>query len=106
MKNLLIISLKVLVAAAIGVAVIRLWPVTVIPLVLVLLIAIGLLALFLVCLLLAGAVGGGVVVGLLAAVVGLLALLSPLWIPAALILGIIWLVKKLGSAKSSPPAAA
>jgi hypothetical protein len=106
MKSLLSISLKIIIAAAIGVVIIRLWPVTIIPLVLGLLVALGLLALSLVCLLVIGAVGGGVVAGLLAIAAGLLAVLSPLWIPAALVLGIIWLVKKSGSSKSPPPVAA
>jgi hypothetical protein len=106
MKSFLSISLKIIIAAAIGATIIWLWPVVIIPLVLVLLAALGLLALFLVCLLVIGAVGGGVVVGLLALAAGLLALLSPLWIPAALVLGIIWLVKRLGASKSPSPVAA
>jgi hypothetical protein len=65
-----------------------------------------LLALFFVCLLAVGAVGGGVVIGLLALVLGLLALLSPVLIPAALLLGVIWLVRKLSRTQPRPPVAA
>jgi hypothetical protein len=46
------------------------------------------------------------VIGLLALVLGLLALLSPVLIPAALLLGVIWLVRKLSRTQPRPPVAA
>ena len=101
MKNSVSILLKVVIAAATGVVIIHLWPAAIIPLVLLLLAAIGLMASCFVCLLVVGAVGGGVFIGLLAALAVLLALLSPLWVPAALIVGIIMIVNKLSRSKSS-----
>jgi len=106
MKHFLIISLKVLLAVAVGVAIIHVWPLAALPVIFGLCIGLGLLALLLICLVAVGAVGGGVVIGLLAVVLGVLALLSPLLIPAALLLGIIWLVKKLSRAQARPPKAA
>jgi hypothetical protein len=106
MKQFLSISLKVLLAALIGVAIIHIWPLAILPVVVGLVLGLGLLALFFVCLLAVGAVGGGVVIGLLALVLGLLALLSPVLIPAALLLGVIWLVRKLSRTQPRPPVAA
>ena len=62
MKSFLIILLKVVVAIAVGVAIVHLWPVTIVPMFAALL---------------------------------LLAVLSPVWFPVLLILGIIWIVRRL-----------
>jgi hypothetical protein len=106
MKQFLSISLKVLLAAVIGVIIIHVWPLAIVPVIVGLVAGLGVLALFLVCLLAAGAVGGGVVIALLAVVLGILALLSPVLIPAALVLGIIWLVRKLSRTPPRPPVTA
>ena len=106
MKRFFIISLKVLLAAAVGVAIIHFWPLAALPVFLGLFVGLGLLALFLICLVAVGAVGGGGGIGLLAVVLAVLALLSPLLIPAAFFLGIIWLVKKLSRPQARPPMAA
>ena len=104
MKHFLIISLKVLLAVAIGVAILHIWPLAIVPILMVLVIALGVGGLALVCLAAVGAVGGGVVVGLLAVVLALLAALSPILIPVALLLGIIWMVKRLSRVQPRPPA--
>jgi hypothetical protein len=106
MKQFISISLKVLLAAIIGVIVIHVWPLAIVPVIVGLAIGLGVLALFLACLLAVGAIGGGVVIALLAIILGILALLSPVLIPAALVLGIIWLVRKLSRTSPRPPVAA
>jgi hypothetical protein len=106
MKQFLSISLKVLLAAVIGVIIIHVWPLAIVPVIVGLVLGLALLALFLACLLAVGAVGGGVVIALLAVVLGILALLSPVLIPAALVLGIIWMVRKLSRSHPRPPVAA
>jgi hypothetical protein len=106
MKQFLFISLKVLLAAMIGVAIVHFWPLTILPVILGLLVGLGLLVLSVVGLVAVGAVGGGMVIGLLGVALALLALLSPVWIPAALLLGIIWLVKKLSRTRPRPPVGA
>jgi hypothetical protein len=85
----------VLFAAAVGVAILHFCPMVALPVIVGLLVGFVLLALFLISLAAVGVAGGGVIIGLLAAVLALLAVLSPLLIPVALLLGIIWLVKKL-----------
>jgi hypothetical protein len=106
MKHLVIISLKVLLAVVVGVVIIHFWPLAAVPVIFGLFIGLGLLTLFLICLVAVGAVGGGVAIGLLAVVLAVLALLSPLLIPAALLLGIISLVKKLSYTHARPRLAA
>lgn len=91
MKALLVTCLKVLLVVALGLVVVHVWPMALVPLVIGLLLVLGLGLLLL--------------LGLMAAVVVLLALLSPVWIPLAAILGIIWLVKKLCSARHGSSAA-
>jgi hypothetical protein len=95
MKNFLIILLKVVVAIAVGVAVVQLWPVTIVPMFAAILLLIGLAAVFLVFLVTAGTAGVAVLTGLMAVAVVLLAVLSPVWVPVVLILGIIWIVRRL-----------
>ena len=106
MKQFLLISLKVLLAVVVGVAIVHFWPLTILPVILGLLVGLGLLALSVVGLVAVGAVGGGMVIGLLGVGLALLALLSPVWIPAALLLGIIWLVKKLSRTRPRRPVGA
>jgi hypothetical protein len=106
MKTFLGICLKVLLVVALGIVIIHVWPVALEPLVIGLLLVLGLGVLLLVSLLVLGAAGLGAVIGLLAAAVVLLALLSPVWIPVAVILGIVWLVKRLASARRRPAATA
>ena len=106
MKQFLLISLKVLMAAVVGVAIVHFWPLTILPVILGLLVGLGLLVLSVVSLVAIGAVGGGMVIGLLGVALALLALLSPVWIPAALLLGMIWLVKKLSRTRPRPPVGA
>jgi hypothetical protein len=106
MKTLLGICLKVLLVVALGIVIIQVWPVALVPLVIGLLLVLGLGVLLLVSLMVLGAAGLGAVIGLLAAAVVLLALLSPVWIPVAVILGIVCLVKRLASARHRPTATA
>jgi hypothetical protein len=106
MKQFLLISLKVLLAVVVGVAIVHFWPLTILPVIVGLLVGLGLLAVFLVGLVAVGAVGGGLAIGLLGVALALLAVLSPMWIPAALIFGIIWLVKKLSHARPRRPVGA
>jgi hypothetical protein len=96
MKNLLIIFLKVIIAIAIGVAIVHLWPVTIVPVLVALALMLGLAALFLACLATVGTAGVAGLTGLMALAAVLLAVLSPVWIPVVLILGIIWMVRRLG----------
>jgi hypothetical protein len=86
--------------------VIHVWPVAVVPLVVVLLLVLGLGVLLLTGLVTAGALGACVAIGLLAAAVVLLAVLSPVWIPLAAVMGIVWLVRKLGRSRQQPAATA
>ena len=106
MKTLLGICLKVLLVVALGIVIIQVWPVALVPLVIGLLLELGLGVLLLVSLMVLGAAGLGAVIGLLAAAVVLLALFSPVWIPVVVILGIIWLVKRLASVRHRPAATA
>ena len=53
-----------------------------------------------------GIAGAAVLFGLLLTATVLAAALSPIWIPVAAILGIIWLIKKLSSSKARPAPAA
>jgi hypothetical protein len=95
MKNLLIILLKVVVAIAVGVAIVHLWPVTIVPMFAALLLLVGLAVVFLIFLVTAGTAGVAVLTGLMAVAAVLLAVLSPVWVPVLLILGIIWIVRRL-----------
>jgi hypothetical protein len=106
MKPIFLVSLKVLLAAALGVVIIHFWPMAALPVILGLFFGLCLLVIFLICLAAVAGVGGGVMIGLLALVLALLALFSPLLIPVALVLGIIWLVKKLSHVPARPTAAA
>ena len=106
MKTFAGICLKVLLVMALGIVIIHVWPVAVVPLVIGLLLVLGLGVLLLTGLVVLGAAGLGVVLGLLVAAVVLLALFSPVWIPVAVILGSIWLVKRLARAKHRPAATA
>ena len=106
MKTFLVICLKVLLVVALGLVIIHVWPVALVPLVIGLLLVLGLGVLLLIGLVVLGAAGLGAVIGLLAAAVVLLALFSPVWIPAVVILGIIWLVKRLASGRRRPAATA
>jgi hypothetical protein len=106
MKTFLVICLKVLLVVALGLVIIHVWPVAVVPLVIGLLLVLGLGVLLLTGLVVLGAAGLGVVFGLLVAAVVLLALFSPVWIPVAVIFGIIWLVKRLARARNRSAATA
>jgi hypothetical protein len=55
----------------------------------------GLVALFLICLVAVGAAGFAALTGLFALAIVLLAVLSPVWVPVVLLLGIIWAVRRL-----------
>jgi hypothetical protein len=106
MKTFLGTCLKVLLVVALGIVIIHVWPVALVPLVIGLLAGLVLGGLLLTGLVAVGATGLGVVIGLLAMAVVLLALLSPVWIPVAVILGIVWLVKKSAGARHRPAAPA
>lgn len=106
MKTFLGICLKVLLVVVLGIVIIHVWPLAIVPLVIGLLLVLGLGVLLLTCLVAAGAAGIGVIIGLLATAIVLLALFSPVWIPVAVILGIVWLVKKLAGARHRPAAPA
>jgi hypothetical protein len=105
MKPLLLILLKVFLGVVIGVTILHVWPLAIVPAIVGLALGLGLLALFFVCLVAVGAAGGGVVVALVGVVLGLLALLMPVLIPAALVLGIVWLVRRANRPQPRPPVA-
>ena len=102
MKTFLGICLKGLLVVALGIVIIHVWPVALVPLLIGLLLVLGLGVLLLTGLVVLGAAGLGAVIGLLVAAVVLLALFSPVWIPVTVILGIIWLVKRLASVRHRP----
>jgi len=52
-----------------------------------------------------GAIGVALLIAMLALAIGLLAALSPLWIPALCICGFIWLIKSLTARPATPPPA-
>lgn len=106
MKTFLAACLKMLLVVALGVVVIHVWPVAIVPLVVGLLLVLVLGVLLLTGLVTAGVIGTCVAIGLLAAAAALLAVLSPVWIPLAVVLGIVWLVRKLCSSRQQPAATA
>ena len=106
MKTFFVACLKVLLVIALGVVVIQVWPMAIVPLIAGLLLMLALGVVFLTGLLTAGVVGTGVVAGLLAAAIVLLAVLSPVWIPLAVVAGIIWLARKAGGSRPRPAATA
>jgi hypothetical protein len=95
MKNFLIILLKIVVAIAVGVAIVYLWPVTIVPMFAALLLLVGLAAVFLIFLVTAGTAGVAALAGLMAVAAVLLAVLSPVWVPVALVFTIILVVRRL-----------
>ncbi|MDD2763264.1 MAG: hypothetical protein PHE83_04720 [Opitutaceae bacterium] len=104
MKAFLVTCLKVLLVLALAITIVHVWPVMLVPLIAGLLPVFGLGCLLLAGLMIAGAVGLGLLVGLTAVAIALLALFSPVWIPLAVILGILWLVKRLCGAGHRSPA--
>jgi hypothetical protein len=106
MKAFLVGCLKVLLVVACGIVLVHVWPVAIVPLVIGLGLILGCGALLLASLAALGAVGVVVVIGLLAAAAVLLAILSPVWIPVLLIVGLVCLVKKPGGSKPRTVASA
>jgi hypothetical protein len=99
MKTLLLIGLKMLAVVGLGLIMFHFWPVTVVPFAVALLLVLVFGALLLAGLCAVGAAGVGAIAGLFVAGVVLLVLLSPVWIPLAVLWGIIWLVRQSGSSK-------
>jgi hypothetical protein len=106
MKTILAACLKVLLVVALGVVVIHVWPATIVPFIVGLLLVLGLGVLLLTGLVTAGVIGTCVAIGLLVAAGVLLAVLSPVWIPLAAVVGIVWLVRELGRSRQQPAATA
>jgi hypothetical protein len=100
MKAFLVGCLKVLLVVACGIVLVHVWPAAMVPLVIGLGLVLGLGAVLLASLAALGAVGVVVLIGLLVAAAILLAVLSPVWIPLLLIIGLVCLVKKLCGFKS------
>jgi hypothetical protein len=106
MRTVLGVCLKVLLVVVIAMVLVHFVPFLAVPMVIALVLALGLGALALIGLVVGGIAVAAVAAALLAMAVGLLAALSPAWIPLIVILGIVWLVKKLGSAHGRPTASA
>jgi hypothetical protein len=106
MRTLAVVCLKTLVVVALAIVIVHFVPLAAVPLVLAAALALGIGALILVGLLVCGVAGAGALIGLLAVAVGLLAVFSPVWIPLGAILGVVWLVKKLGAVRRRPASAA
>lgn len=99
MKAFLVGCLKVLLVVVCGIVLVHFWPAAMVPMAVGLALALVFGALFLAGLAALGTVGLVAVIGLLAVAIVLLALLSPLWLPVLMIVGLIWLVKKLSGSK-------
>lgn len=99
MKSLGLICLKVMLVVALGLAILYCWPALTMPLAFAAVLVLGFGLLMLAGLVAAGAVGIGVVTVLMVVAIAVLGALSPLWIPLLLVLGCIWLIKKLCAPK-------
>jgi hypothetical protein len=105
MKHFLVGCGKVLLVVALALVIIHLWPITVVPLAAGFVLLLGLGVALMLALAATGAMGLAAVAGLVGAAVVLLAVLAPVWIPVLIIVGIVWLVKRL-TASRAPGAAA
>lgn len=105
MKTFPVGCLKVLLIVAGAIVLVHFWPWAMAPLVIGLVLVLGLGALLLAGVAAVGAVGVGVIVGLLATGIALLAFLSPVWIPVLAVVGMVGLIKKLCGSKSPTVAA-
>ena len=103
MRTALEACLKILLVVVVALIFVHFAPFVAVPLALVLALVVGVGALVLTV---GGIAGAAVLLGLLVGVVALMAALSPILIPLAAILGIIWLIKRLGSTGARPPASA
>ncbi len=103
MRTALGAFLKILLVVVVALLLAHFAPFAVVPLALVLALVLGVGALVLTV---GGIAGAAVLFSLLVAAAAVLAALSPIWIPLVIILGIIALIKKLGSSSARPPAAA
>jgi hypothetical protein len=90
--------LKILAALALLVIIWHFAPVVIVPFVVLAFVSLILGAVL-------GALGVALLVALLAVAIGLIAALSPLWIPALCICGFIWLIKSLTAKPAAPPPA-
>ena len=99
MKEFLWTCLKVIAAAALVVVLFHVWPLLAVPVSVLLVLLLPLGIALLVGVAVTGAVGVATLVALLSVAILVVAALSPVWIPVALIAGIIWAIKKLGGAK-------
>jgi hypothetical protein len=89
--------LKILAAVALVAVIWHFAPIVIVPFLLVAIVSLIIGAVL-------GAIGLALLVALLTLAIGLLAVLSPLWIPVLCICGFIWLVKKLTAKPAAPPA--
>ncbi len=103
MRTALEACLKILLVVVVALIFVHFAPFVAVPLAVVLALVIGVGALMLT---IGGIAGAAVLFGLLVATVAVLAALSPIWIPLALVLGIVWLVKRLGSTRTPAAPAA
>jgi len=106
MRTVLGVCLKVLLVVVITMVLVHFVPLLAVPMAIALILALGLGAVVLIGLVVGGVAVTATAAALLAVAVGLLAALSPAWIPLLVILGIVWLVKKLGSAPGRPTTSA
>lgn len=105
MKSFVLVCLKVMLVVALGLAILYCWPALTAPLAFAAALVLGFGLLMLAGLVAAGAVGAGIVAILMVIAVAVLGALSPVWIPLLLVLGCIWLIRKL-SARKGPDATA
>ena len=96
--------MKVLAVVALGLVVLYFWPAAMVPLALGALAILAAGCLLLVGVVVAGAVGVGLIAGLAAVTLALLGALSPVWVPLALLLGAIWMIKRLCGSRPPRPA--
>jgi hypothetical protein len=101
MKTFFVTSLKMLAVVGLGLLMFHFWPVAVVPFAAAFVVVLVLGALLVAGVFAVGAAGLGAITGIVAAALVLLVVLSPVWIPVALILGIIWLARQPGASKPS-----
>jgi hypothetical protein len=102
MKSFLFTCLKIMAGLMIGLILLHFFPIAIVPAIGLLFVA-GLFAIFIFAgTVTAGALGIALCAVLLAVAVALVSAASPIWIPVVVILGIIWLIKRLGRSGSRP----
>jgi hypothetical protein len=91
--------LKILAAVALVAVIWHFAPIVIVPFLVVAIVSLILGAVL-------GAIGLALLVALLVLAIGLVGVLSPLWIPGLCICGLIWMVRKLTAKPANPPAVA